>query len=85
MKAFQKNYIGKGTKVENLDIVSVTISMEDAEQFTFEYDGKKFLKFEIAKMLQSDKYGKTHTAYVQSLVDDNSFPEPKKAKAKSKK
>jgi len=85
MKAFQKNYIGKGTKVENLEIVSVTISMEDAEQFTFEYDGKKFLKFEVAKMMQSDKYGKTHTVYVQSLVDDNPFPEPKKAKAKSKK
>lgn len=62
--AFKKNYIGKGTKVENLDIVKVTLKMKEANQFVYEYDGEEYLTFEVATLKQPDNHGKTHTAYI---------------------
>lgn len=64
MTTYSKNYIGKGKKVNNLDIVTVTINMEEAEAHIFEFEGKKYLRFELAALKQADNYGKTHTAYV---------------------
>lgn len=69
MKKYEKNYIGKGTKVENMEIVKVAICMDDAQKHTFEYNGKTYLKFEVAALMEPDNYGKTHTAYVSKLVD----------------
>ena len=70
MTNFEKIYIGKGTQVENLDIVTVNIDMETAEQFIFEYDGKKYLRFVIARMKEVSQYGKTHTCYTTKLVEN---------------
>lgn len=67
-KQFEKNYIGKGTQVEGMDIVKVSIAMDDVEQFIHEYKDKKYLTFEVAKMKKADDYGKTHTAYVSTEV-----------------
>lgn len=69
MRTFEKNYIGKGKKVENLDIITVTLKMEEAEKHIFEVEGKKYLKFEVAALQNTDKYGRTHTAYISKLID----------------
>jgi hypothetical protein len=69
MSQFKKNYIGKGKQVGNMDIVRVSINMEMIQQFITEYEGQKYLHFEVAKLRQADKFGKTHTVYV-------SAPEP---------
>lgn len=66
MKKFVKNYIGKGTQVENMDIVKVTLKVEDIAKFKHEYEGNEYITFEVAKMQQSDKWGRTHTAYVST-------------------
>jgi len=71
-KEFVKNFIGKGAKVSEFDIVKVTICIDDAKPFFYEYEGKQYLSFEVAQMKQPDSYGKTHTCYVPKLaaVDD---------------
>ncbi len=69
MKTFEKCYIGKGRKVEDLEIVTVTLKMEEAEKHILEMEGKRFLRFEVAALRETDKYGGTHTCYVSKLVD----------------
>lgn len=69
MKSFVKNYIGKAKKVQNLDIVQVSINLEKADEFIFEYEGKHYLKFEVAKRLQDDQFGNTHAVYVSKLTE----------------
>jgi hypothetical protein len=64
MKSFKKNYIGKGTQVENMEIVKVTLKVEEILKHKHEYDGNEYLTFEVAKMKQADNFGRTHTAYV---------------------
>ncbi len=63
---FKKNYLGKGKKVEGMDIVRVSIDLEKAAEFTHQYEGKTYLTFEVAKLQKEDEYGKTHTAYVST-------------------
>jgi GH24 family phage-related lysozyme (muramidase) len=38
--------------------------MENAEAFIFEYEGKHYLKFEVAVRKETHLYGNTHTVYV---------------------
>lgn len=84
MKKFEKNYIGKGKKHETYDIVTVTINMEEAEKHIFEYEGKKYLKFEVAALSDETSFGKTHTAYVNKLVEEKTTEKPAE-ETKSKK
>ncbi len=65
---FEKNYIGKGKNHATLDITKVTIDMGKAESFIYEYEGRRYLSFEVSKMLNPDEYGKTHTCYVNTKV-----------------
>ncbi len=94
MTTFEKHYIGKGTQVENLDIVKVVIPVEFIEEAIFENkkDGKKYLSFEVSKLHQEDKFGRTHTCYYQTKVssaiptqDEAAEKQEKKSKKKSKK
>ena len=91
MTTFNKNYIGKGTQVENFDIVKVVIPVEMIEEAIFENkkDGKKYLSFEIAKMKQADKFNRTHTCYYttkQTEAKADKAPEkPQKSDKKKKK
>ena len=70
MKSFKKNYIGKGTKVENMDIVKVTLRVEDVLKFKHEFEGSEYITFEVAKMQNPDKFKRTHTAYVSTLEEN---------------
>ena len=85
--SYTKAYIGKGKKVNNLDIVRVTINMEEAEAHIFEYEGKRYLRFELAGLKQPDQYGKTHTAYIserEEVKAEEPKAEPKKRTRKQK-
>jgi hypothetical protein len=75
--SYTKAYIGKGKKVNNLDIVRVTINMDEAEAHIFEYEGKRYLRFELAGLKQPDQYGKTHTAYISEREQEVKAEEPK--------
>ena len=64
MKSYKKNYIGKGTQVENMDIVKVTLKVEDVLKYKHEFEGSEYITLEVARMQQPDKFGRSHTAYV---------------------
>jgi len=59
-----KNYIGNGKATQFPGVVSVTIDIEKARPFVFEYQGKKYLKFDVAPRREPDQYGKTHSVSV---------------------
>lgn len=57
-----KTFIGHGTTNQKFDtITDVVLKMEDAEQFIFEYEGKKYLKLQVAQRKSPDNFGHTHT------------------------
>lgn len=70
MNTFEKIYIGKGKANKKLaNVVTISIAMEEAEAFIFEYEGKKYLRFEVAERKNPDKFGNTHTAYVLARIE----------------
>ena len=81
MKSFKKNYIGKGTQVENMEIVKVTLKVEEILKHKHEFEGSEYITLEVARMKQADKFGRSHTAYVTTTTE----LEVKKTKGKTSK
>lgn len=71
MKTYKKNYVGKGTKVENMDIVKVTLKVEELLKHTHKFKGEEYVTLEVAKMQQPDKFDRTHTAYVSTREEQD--------------
>ncbi len=61
---YKKQYIGKGVQHETLDLVKVTLKVEEVLKFKHSYEGQDYLTFELARLQDVDKFGRTHTAYV---------------------
>jgi len=83
MKTFTKNYIGKGKKVANLDIVKITCKLEDLQKFAYFYkDGPdEYVTFEVAKMKSPDNFGRDYTVYVTT---EDEAPQEEAPKRKDK-
>lgn len=73
-KSFKKVYIGKGTQVKGLDIVRVSVKLTEVAKCAHLYEGELYLTFEVAKLQEPDKYGKTHTCYF-SQKENSEKPE----------
>ena len=84
MKSYKKNYIGKGTQNENLEIVKVTVKVEEALKFKHEFNGEEYLTFEVARLREPDKFDRTHTVYVSTLEDSPENEEKNPTKAQKK-
>lgn len=84
MKSYKKNYIGKGTQVENMDIVKVTLKVEDVLKYKHEFEGSGYITLEVARMQQPDKFGRSHTAYV-TTTEESVEVKPAKKSRKTKK
>lgn len=82
--AYEKIYIGKGTQVPNLQIAKVTLKLEEVEKIAYERDGVKYVTFEVAKLKEPDKFGRTYTCYHSQKVNQANEPAPEKPKSKSK-
>jgi len=80
-KKYSKTYIGKGSKIENMDIVRVTLKVDEVLKHKHEFEGNEYITFEVAKMQQPDKFDRTHTAYV-SIKEEAAPEKPKKAASK---
>jgi len=85
MKTFKKNYIGKGTQVENFDIVRISVKKSELDKCSHEFEGETYVTFEVARMQQPDKYGKTHTCYYQSREEDTAEDPQETSKTKNSK
>lgn len=87
MNTYKRNYIGKGTAVAGMDIVKVTLKVEELKKVTHEFEGVEYLTFELAKMQNKDDYGRTHTAYVsvrEAAIDPETEAEKAARKAAEK-
>ena len=78
MKTFTKHYIGKGKKVNDLDIIKVSFNMEAIATLTHEYKGETYLSFEVAKMKTADQFGREFTVYVSRKEEVADEPETEK-------
>jgi len=83
MNKYKKSYIGKGTAVAGMDIVKITLKVEELLKVTHEFEGVKYLTFELAKMQSKDDFGRTHTAYVSVREDAVEETAADKAAAKA--
>ncbi len=82
--AYEKIYIGKGTQVPNLQIAKVTLKLEEVEKIAYERDGVKYVTFEVARLREPDKFGRTHTCYFSQKVAEPVAPQQSKPKGKKK-
>ena len=87
MKKFVKNYIGKGKSVDGVQIVKISLKVEDLLKFKHTYKDEDYITFEVAKMQNPDKFGHDYTVYVNRLEEEQiSEPVPApKAKKQTKK
>ena len=61
----EKKYVGKGKKAGNYDLVNFSVNLTDLpKDDIYEYNGKEYINLTIGAMREEDKYGKTHTVYV---------------------
>ena len=83
MKTYKKNYIGKGTQVPNMSIAKCTVKVADLLKFKHEFEGEEYIRFEVAKMQNPDKFGRDYTVYCTTREDvEDEKPAPKKRKPK---
>ena len=83
--AYEKIYIGKGTQVQNLPISRVTLKLEEVEKIAYERDGVKYVTFEVAKLKEADKFGRSYTCYYSKKVAQVNEPAPKKTRTRKPK
>jgi hypothetical protein len=62
--SYSREFIGKGKKIANHDMVQVTICVDQIEEHIREYEGKKYVTFMVASMKAKDKFGRTHSAFI---------------------
>lgn len=87
MKKFVKNYIGKGKKVEGLEIIKINLKISDIVKFAHKYNDEDYISLEVAKLQNTDNFGHDYTVYVNRLEEEQvSEPAtaPKKQTKKSK-
>ena len=78
-KTTNRIYVGNGVEKFDGDMVEFSLNLtklgKEATDHMFEYNGEKFIKLKVAKMKETNEYGKTH--YVEV---DTWKPEAKKEK-----
>jgi len=87
MKKFVKNYIGKGKKVEGLEIIKLNLKIADLLKFAHKYNEEDYISLEVAKLQTPDNFGHDYTVYVNRLEEEQvkePAPAPKKQTKKSK-
>ena len=77
----EKIYVGSGKEKFEGNMVQTSVCLTDitnnAKEYIFEFEGKKYIKLNVCKKREVDQYGKSH--YVEV---DTWKPEPKKQEVK---
>jgi hypothetical protein len=62
-----KTYVGNG-KEGKYGYVNFTLDVDKLIPYVFEYKGKKYVKLTMSKKKEVDQYGKSHTVYIDELI-----------------
>lgn len=81
-KIYEKHYLGKGTKVPNMEIVRVTIRVSELLKFKYTFENDEYVTFEVAKMQNPDKFGRDHTVYCTTQEEVEEEKPTKQARKK---
>jgi hypothetical protein len=64
----EKIYVGSGKKAEKYDLVNISVCLSDLpKDKIFEYNDKKYIKLTVAAKKEVDKYGKSHTVFIDEF------------------
>ena len=78
----EKIYVGSGVEKFDGDLVQASVCLTDitnnAKDFIFEYEGKKYIKLKVVKKRETDQYGKTHYVEVDTWKPEPKTSEPVK-------
>jgi len=67
-----KKYCGSGKEFGKYGDINVTINLSDiTKDMITEYEGKKYLRVVVSKKREKDKFGKTHSVYLNEWKPDN--------------
>ena len=65
-----REYVGKGTKVSNFDLTNISLSKSKLEDHWYEYNGEHYISLTVGGLRETDKYGKTHSVWVNDYKPD---------------
>ena len=66
MSQKERQYVGRGKKAGNFDLVNFSISESKIKDSWFEYKGERYLKLTIGALKNPDNYGKTHSVWIDN-------------------
>jgi len=61
-------YIGKGKQVNAIDVVKVTLRIEDVLKHKVEKEGAEYITFEVARLREADQYGRIHIVVAEETA-----------------
>lgn len=65
MEQKKKTYVGSGKKVQDYDMVNISVCLSDIPKDQVnEFNGKKYVSLTVAKKREVDQYGKTHSVSI---------------------
>lgn len=60
----KREYVGKGVKVSQFDLVNISIAKSKLEPHWYEYNGEHYIKLTVGGLRETDQYGKTHSVWI---------------------
>ena len=72
-----RTYVGKGVKVDQFDLINISICIDDLQSHIFEYNGKRYVKLTVGGLREPDQYGKTHSVWVNNYKAEAKTEAPK--------
>lgn len=79
----ERLYVGKGVKPNpKIDLTNAVLNLDILNQNGWEYSGVNYVAVTVASLRERDKYGKTHSAWINQYNSEN---KTEKAPAKPEK
>tara|TARA_R100001594_G_scaffold50196_2_gene83304 strand:- start:139 stop:414 length:276 start_codon:yes stop_codon:yes gene_type:complete len=76
----ERIYVGSGVEKFEGNLINSTICLTDIEQnaadYVFEFNGKKYIKVKVQKKKEADQYGKTHFVEVDTWKPEAKSSQP---------
>lgn len=67
----KREYVGKGVKAGQFDLINISIAKSKLDPHWFEYNGEHYIKLTVGGLREPDQYGKTHSVWINDYRPDN--------------